>query len=94
MCVVRSSRSNLPLLIILIERLFVFVRPEYSPAPPEGGSEAAVLEVIRYSEGLSHGTGGFLQHSFMYYFIYSSFIKTNKLDNVDGESGINFEAAD
>lgn len=50
--------------------------------------------MIRYSEGLSHGTGGFLQHYFMHYFIYSSFIKTNKLDNVDGESGINFEAAD
>lgn len=31
---------------------------------------------------------------FMYSFIYSSFIKTNKLDNVGGESGINFEATD
>ncbi len=67
--------------------------------PPRGDSEAAALTVIRYSAFSVRFSTGDLRLSqnhilCIFFFIYSSFIKTNKLDNVDGESGINFEAAD
>lgn len=46
----RSSLSKLPLLIILIEHLFVFVRREHIlSVPPRGDGEASALKVIRYS---------------------------------------------
>lgn len=78
----------------------MFVCLEYIPfVPQRGDSEAAALTVIRYSafsiRFSTGGTSGFLRNIFyVFLFIYSSFIKTNKLDNVDGESGINFEGVD
>lgn len=66
--------------------------------PPRADSEAAALRVIRYSVFSVRFSTGDLRlsqkHILCIFFIYSSFIKTNKLDNVDRESGINFEAAD
>lgn len=77
------------------------MRIEYIPfVSPRGNSEAAVLRVIRYSASSVRFSTGDLRLSqnhiscIFKFFIYSSFIKTNKLDNVDRESGINFEAAD
>lgn len=77
----------------------MFVCLEYIPfVPQRGDSEAAALTVIRHSAFSIRFSTGDLRlsqnHILCIFFIYSSFIKTNKLDNVDGESGINFEAAD